>query len=55
MGFVVDRVVLEQILLRIFPFSPVSAIPAKLHAHRRCMILAFDSDVRQNTDFFLCH
>ena len=34
-GFVVDKVVMEQVFLRVLRFSPVSSFPPKLHTHLR--------------------
>ena len=33
MRIVVDEVALEQVFLRVLPFSPVSFIPPMLHTH----------------------
>jgi hypothetical protein len=41
-GFVVDKVALEQVFLRVLQFSSVSIIPPLLHIHS-CIIWGMDS------------
>jgi hypothetical protein len=42
LGFVVDKVALGQVFLRVLRFSPVSIIPPLLHIHT-CMIWGLDN------------
>jgi hypothetical protein len=41
-GFVVDKITLTQVFLRVLQFSPVSIIPLLLHIHA-CIIWGIDN------------
>jgi len=52
--FVVNKLVLEQVFLRVLLFSPVGTTPVVLHAYsfisfRHCMFSSIDSVVTQRT------